>query len=397
MFTALLIIIYVAFISLGLPDSILGSAWPVMQQNLGVPSSYAGFVTMIISFMTVVSSLMSDRLNRKLGAGKVTAISVLMTAFSLLGFSLSTKFYMLCLIAVPYGLGAGAIDAALNNYVALHYSSRHMSWLHMSWGIGAFTGPLVMGQFLVNGFSWKSGYFTIAVFQFVLSAIIIFTLPLWKKVEVTDAKKNGVPASDSKSSKALSFKEIISIPGGKSLFLAFLSYSAIESTIILWAPSFISQTRGITATEVASYGALYTLGITIGRFLSGFISDKLGDRNMIRLGCGVILIALIIICVPVGGAAVTAIGLVLSGIGSGPIYPSIIHSTPSNFGADKSQALIGVQMAFAYIGTTFCPPVFGFLAQTFTVTLFPVYLVVFFVLMFMMSEMVNRITGKVAS
>jgi len=393
MLTSLLIVIYIAFISLGLPDSILGSAWPVMQIDLGVPSSYAGIVTMIISAMTVLSSVLSDRITKRFGTGRVTSVSVLMTALALLGFSLSNHFWQLCVIAVPYGLGAGAIDAALNNFVALHYSSRHMSWLHMCWGIGAFTGPIVMGQILTHGYTWSRGYLVISVIQFVISVIVIASLPLWSKVSKSDSSDSSAGSEEEGPKKALSIRQTLTLPGAAFIFTAFLAYSGVEQTSILWASSFISEARGVSPEQAATYGSLFTIGITIGRFLSGVVSDRFGDRNMIRIGSGVIAFSILLIFLPASPVFAGA-GLVLAGIGCGPVYPSIIHSTPVNFGAENSQAVIGMQMAFAYVGSTFAPPIFGLIAQHISISLFPAYLLFFLILLVVFTERLNKLVSR---
>lgn len=382
MYSILLMIIYIAFISLGLPDSLLGSAWPAMYGQLEVPISYAGIVTMIIAAGTVVSSLLSDRLTRRLGAGLVTAISVLMTAAALFGFSLSGSFIMLCVWAVPYGLGAGAVDAALNNYVALHYASRHMSWLHCFWGVGAALSPYIMGYSLTRGYGWNNGYRIVFVIQIVLTAVLFISLPLWKR-------KGDRDAGSKSHSRALSLSEILKIRGVKFVLITFFSYCALESTAGLWASSYLVEFRGIDTEMAARFASLFYLGITIGRFLSGFISDKLGDRALIRSGLVVILFGIILVGLPISSNLMTLAGLVIVGLGCAPIYPSVIHATPSNFGENNSQAIIGVQMASAYVGTTLMPPVFGFIADNINIGLYPLYLVLFAVIMIIMSERLN--------
>lgn len=382
MFSILLMIIYLAFISLGLPDSLLGSAWPVMYGQLGVPLSYAGLITMIIACGTVVSSLMSDRLTKRLGAGLVTAISVLMTAVALFGFSASSSFIMLCLWSIPYGLGAGAVDAALNNYVALHYASRHMSWLHCFWGVGVSISPYIMGYSLTRGLGWNNGYRFVSIIQIVLTAILFISIPLWKgrASNETEVKRQ---------SKALSLFDIIRIPGVKLVLITFFSYCALESTAGLWASTYLVEYRGIDTVTAARFASLFYLGITLGRFLSGFIADRLGDRTLIRFGLAIILLGIIMVVIPISGNALTLTGLIIIGLGCAPIYPSVIHATPSNFGADKSQAIIGVQMASAYIGTTLMPPIFGFMADNISIGLYPFYLLVFAAIMLIMSEKLN--------
>ena len=385
MIQLLLPIIYLAFISLGLPDSLLGSAWPSMYPLLGVPVSYAGILSMIISFGTIVSSLNSDRLTRALGAGRVTAISVGMTAAALFGFSVSTQFWMLCLWAVPYGLGAGSVDAALNNYVALHYESRHMSWLHCMWGIGTMVSPMVMGRVLAGGGPWTAGYRYIALFQIALTAVLFLSLPLWQK-------RTGEAAEDGTALQALSLGQVFRLPGAKEVMLCFFCYCALETTAGLWASSYLTLTRGVAADTAASFASLFYIGITAGRAACGFLTLKLSDTQMIRLGQGVLAVGVAALLVP-GPQLLALAGLVLVGVGCAPIYPSIIHATPDHFGADRSQAVIGIQMASAYVGNLVMPPLFGLLANNITPALFPFYLLVLLVLMVVMHEQLVRKTS----
>ncbi len=375
----LLAIIYIAFISLGLPDSLLGAAWPVMHEDLGAPLSYAGIISMIIAFGTVVSSLQSDRLTLWLGTGKVTAISVAMTATALFGFSASSEFWMLCLWAIPYGLGAGGVDAALNNYVALHYRSWHMSWLHCMWSVGAATGPYIMGMALEMGTGWPAGYHIIAVMQVVLTIILFASLPLWKE------RKDEVQADSGHKRKLLSLREIFRIPGAREILVAFFCYSAVEQTCGLWASSFLNLSKGISAEQAASFGAMFFIGITVGRAINGFLAMRMHDESMIRMGQVLILLGIVTVMLPAGDAVALA-GLILIGLGCAPIYPCIIHSTPTHFGKDKSQAIIGVQMAAAYIGTMLMPPLFGILANHLSISLLPIYLLVLLAIMAFMHE-----------
>ena len=383
----LLAIIYIAFISLGLPDAMLGSAWPTMYGELGVPVSFAGIISMIISMGTVVSSLQSDRLTKKLGAGMVTAISVAMTAVALFGFSISGSFGALCLWAIPYGLGAGSVDAALNNYVALHYSSRDMSWLHCMWGVGTIVGPNVMGYALTSGMTWNRGYFIISVIQIVLSAGLFLSLQVWRKQEAAKEAETGVQ----KERRALSLREIFAIPGAKATMIAFFCYTTVEQTSMLWGSSYMVLHNGITAQEAAAYASLFCIGITGGRFVSGFLTMRFNDKQMIRGGQALITLGILLLVLPFGNIAAVA-GLVIIGCGCAPVYPCIIHSTPAIFGADKSQAVIGVQMASAYVGSCFMPPLFGLIANHISVSLFPVYLIIFNILMIVMYA---KVAGKI--
>ena len=382
MFQLLLAIIYIAFISLGLPDSMLGAAWPDMYVEFGVPLSCAGILSALIAAGTIVSSLQSDRLTLKLGTGKVTAISVAMTAAALFGFSITHNFWLLCLWAIPYGLGGGSVDASLNNYVALHYKSRHMSWLHCMWGVGAATGPYIMGYALTRGQGWNSGYRIISMMQIVLTAILFLSLPLWKKrstvIEETGEKR-----------KPMSLKDVLKIKGAKEVLICFFCYCAIEQTAGLWASSYLNLYKGVPVETAASFGAMFFIGITAGRAISGFLTIKLSDIKMIRLGQSLIFIGIIIMFLPLNAYASLA-GLIMIGFGCAPIYPCVIHSTPAHFGEDKSQAVIGVQMAFAYTGTLCMPPLFGIIANTITVALLPVYLIILLILMVVMHEVLLR-------
>lgn len=388
MFQLLLAIIYLAFISLGLPDSLLGAAWPSMYPEFQVPVSYAGIISMVIALGTVISSLMSDRLTKRLGAGLVTAISVAMTALALFGFSFSHSFWVLILWSIPYGLGAGSVDAALNNYVALHYKSRHMSWLHCMWGVGASAGPYIMGFALSHGQNWNGGYRYIGILQVILTFILFISLPLWKKKK---KKKDAASESNATSDHILTLREIFAIPGVKSVMLMFFCYSAIEQTSGLWASSYLVLHKGVAPETAATFASLFYIGITIGRAISGFITMKLNDTQMIRLGQGIILLGVLALFLPLG-STISLIGFILIGLGCAPIYPCIIHSTPDHFGADRSQAIIGVQMASAYVGTCLMPPVFGLIANNITVALLPAYLILFLVLLSVMHEILIQKT-----
>lgn len=408
MIQLLLVIIYLAFISLGLPDSLLGSAWPAMYGELGVPVSYAGVISMIICIGTIISSLQSDRLAKRLGAGKVTAISVGTTAAALFGFSISHSFLALCLWAIPYGLGAGSVDAALNNYVALHYASRHMSWLHCMWGVGTTIGPYIMGVALTGGYNWNVGYRCISAMQAILTFILVMSLPLWNRKDTADAKvsrkqallsgegtstrtENGDDRKNPVREAPLSLSQIIRIRGAKEVMFTFFCYCALESTAGLWASSYLVLQCGLSTEKAAGLASMFYIGITVGRGMNGFLTFGLSDTSLIRLGQGIIALGILAVLVP-GGTTLTLIGLVLVGLGCAPIYPCIIHSTPAHFGADKSQAIIGVQMASAYVGSCLMPPLFGMIANYISVRLFPVYLLVILAVMMIMHErMIKRV------
>lgn len=384
----LLALIYVCFISLGLPDSLLGSAWPVLHGEINVPISFAGIISATIFIGTILSSLFSDKLLHKFGAGKVTAVSVVMTAFGLFGFSISSKFWMIILWAIPYGLGAGGVDAILNNYVALHYKPQHMSWLHCMWGIGASISPYIMSFALIKLDSWNYGYLIVSIIQAILSVIIFVSIPLWKREHA--AKTN---ESDKTESKALSFKEIFSIKGAIFCFLMFFCYCSLELTTSLWASTYLVQKWSFTPESAASYASMFYIGITFGRFINGFLAMKLSDRFLIRMGSVIIAVGIGFLFIPLH-ALFALIGFIVIGLGCAPIYPCIIHMTPDVFGEDKSQAMIGVQMAFAYVGFLIIPPLFGFIAEYISVSLLPIYLIIFLTLIFVMHELVIRKARK---
>lgn len=388
MFALLIAIIYLSFISLGLPDSLLGSAWPVMRVDFDAPLSFAGIISMIICAGTIVSSLLSDRLTKKLGTGPVTAISVTMTAVALFLFSISTEYWMLVIFAVPYGLGAGGVDASLNNYVALHLKARHMSWLHCMWGVGAAVSPYIMSYAITGGSGWNQGYLIVAIIQICLSAMLFISLPLWKKCAKSDA---GEVAQV--NAQPVKVKEIFATRGATACFICFFCYCALEQTTMLWANSYMISHNGITAEEAAKYASLFFIGITVGRGINGFLTLKFNDKTLIRAGQVLILIGVIFVVIP-DIFALTVAGFIIIGLGCAPVYPCIIHSTPELFGADKSQALIGVQMASAYMGSCFAPPLYGLLANHVSTELLPAYLAAFLVLMFVMHETVVRKTKK---
>ncbi len=388
MLTLLLAIIYLAFISLGLPDSLLGSAWPVMHLQFGAELSFAGLISMIIAGGTIVSSLLSERMTRRFGTALVTAASVAMTAAALFGFSFSSSLPQLCLWAVPYGLGAGAIDAALNNFVALHYSSRHMSWLHCFWGVGASVSPYIMGAALTYRGSWQLGYRCVGVIQVILTALLFSTLPLWRKVKTESS------SGSEDDRPPLGLRGALRISGVPLILAAFCAYCGAETTAGLWASSYLAGARGVLPETAAAFASLFYLGITFGRFCSGFIADRMGDRRMIRIGIGVMSFGAVMILLPLRTDLVALAGLVLFGLGCAPVYPSIIHSTPANFGEKNSQAIIGVQMASAYVGSTFMPPLFGLIAQHVSLKLFPVFLAVLIAALLIMTERLNQLKSR---
>jgi len=375
-----LVIIYISFISLGLPDSLLGSAWPTMYSPLNVPLYYAGFISMIIAGGTVISSFLSEKVIRRFGTGIVTAVSVLMTAAALIGFSLSHNFPALCLCAIPLGLGAGSVDAALNNYVALHYKARHMSWLHCFWGIGASIGPIIMSSYLIRQNSWNSGYRAIGIIQFCLVVILFISLPLWK---------GNKPSENSSQTNSFKFSKLFGIVGVKEALTAFFCYCTIETIAGLWGASYLVMEKGISPETAARWISLYYIGITSGRFISGFVTMKLSNRQMVRLGHIIIGCGIIVLVLPFGNAVLLP-GLFMIGLGCAPIYPSMLHETPKNFGEGYSQAIMGIQMGSAYIGTTIMPPIFGRLATFMSFGIFPVFIGMVLVIKIVMIELLNR-------
>jgi len=386
--TILLIIIYISFISLGLPDSLLGSAWPSMYGGLNVPLHCAGYVSMIIAGGTVISSIFSERIIRRFGTGVVTAFSVLMTAVALLGFSLSGAFALLCLWAIPLGLGAGSVDAALNNYVALHYKAKHMSWLHCFWGVGASIGPIIMSYFLINKNSWNLGYRSIGLLQCCLVVILFITISLWgKNKSQTNIQKN-------ETSKGIKFKELFSIAGVKQILIAFFCYCSLETTTGLWGSSFLVMEKNISPEIAAQWISFYYIGITSGRFISGFLTMKLNNRQMVRLGQALIACGIITLMLPFGKLLLLP-GFFIIGLGCAPIYPSLLHETPKNFGSEKSQAIMGIQMASAYIGTTFMPPLFGQITSFFGFNIFPLFISGILILNIIMVELLNKKVDKI--
>ena len=383
MASLLLALIYICFISLGLPDSLLGSAWPTLHAQIQVPVSYAGIISMVICICTILSSLFSDKLLRKFGAGKVTAASVAFTAIGLFGYSGSDQFWLLLLWSVPYGLGAGGVDSILNNYVALHYTAQHMSWLHCTWGIGASISPFLMSYALVRLEHWSYGYLIVAVIQAVLAVFVFVSLPVWKKGD-----ENGVKTPEEQP-KALSFRQILGIKGAVPCFMTFFCYCALELTTSLWASSYLVQKWAFTPEAAAGFGGMFYIGITLGRFINGFLAMKRSDGFLIRMGISLITVGILLLFVPLhAGVALT--GFMVIGLGCAPIYPCIIHMTPNVFGKDKSQALIGVEMAFAYVGFLVMPPLFGVIAGYISISLLPVFLLALLAMMFFMHEMVAK-------
>ena len=382
--TTLLVLIYIAFISLGLPDSVLGSAWPVMQAELGAPLSLAGYISMVVSAGTVVSSLASNRLITRFGVGKVTAVSVLMTAAGLLGISLVPGAWMLFLCAIPLGLGAGSVDAALNNFVALHYAARHMSWLHCFWGVGATAGPMILSLQLSHGASWRSAYGLISGIQFALALALFLTLSVWRHAKA--------PAAESgEEQRYLTNREALRLPLVKTALVGFVFFCAVETTSGLWASTYLHQARGLSASEAAMGASMFYGAITAGRLITGFAASRISPARLIRIGQCVCLAGAAMVALP-APSAVGMLGIAVIGLGTSPIYPNMLHETPRRFGARNSQAIVGLEMAFAYIGSTLIPPLFGSLASATTLHLYPWFLAACTLVMLAASETVARRT-----
>ena len=380
MFSFILAVIYICFISLGLPDSLLGSAWPTIYKDLDVPFSFAGIISALICMCTIISSLLSDKLTKKFSSGTVTCVSILLTATALIGFSISTEFWMLILFAIPYGLGAGGVDAALNNYVALNYESKHMSWLHAMWGVGATISPYIMGYALTNGAGWNQGYLIVSIIQFTICLFVFYTLPKWKGNKKEEEKNE--------TKKSLKLIEVMKIPGAISSVIMFFAYCALEQSAMLWASSYLVQNNNIKEEVAAILASMFAIGITLGRFINGFLTLKLSDKKLIKLGLSIIVIGVVLMFIPLN--LTTIIGFILIGLGCAPIYPSIIRLTPELFGEENSQAMIGVQMACAYLGVLLMPPLFGVLADNFTISLLPIYLSIILILMIVMNFITNK-------
>ena len=389
MYTLLLAVIYLAFVSLGLPDTLLGAAWPAMRAELAVPLSLAGAVTMLISASTIISSLFAARIVRRIGTKYTVLFSVLLTASAMLGFSFAPSFVWLCLFAVPYGLGAGAIDAALNHYVALHYSARHLNWLHCFWGVGTILSPYVMSLSLSHS-TWRVGYRTVALLLGIIFVILLLTLPLWKRQQTNNASAD---AAD-EATVVPGMRDLLAVRGLPFQLFCFMAYCGAESTVMLWASSYLVQAAGFSKETAAALASLFCIGMTVGRFAAGFVSERMGDARLIRVGTAVLLTGVCCTFFPARLPLLAAAGFAVIGLGCAPIYPAIVHSTPAHFGAELSQSIIGIQMAAAYVGSTFAPPLFGLLADAADIRLLPVYLIAFFGLMILLWELAERICRR---
>lgn len=385
MISLLLAVIYLVFISLGLPDSLLGSGWPKMQVVFGVPSSYAGYISMTICFMTIISALLSPRMIKRFHTKWIVISSIVLTILGLTGFSISHRYEMLFIFAIPYGLGAGAIDASVNHYVASNYSGSVMNFLHCFYGVGAMISPYIMSLALKYA-KWNEGYLWTAFVQTAILAIVIISLPLWKG--------NESEAEEDRQDSA-GIRESIKVPGVLLTLIAFFAYCSGEATCFLWTPSYFAGTKsGLSDERIAAFGALIFGGLMLGRLISGFISNIFGDKKLIRLGIILEFIGIFMLFIPTQNYLIAAIGFVIIGTGMGPVYPAIQHMAPTNFGKRYSAAVIGLQMAFAYTGSTFMPMVFGVLQQHIGIGIMPVYLIFFAILNIGMLELAYLRCGK---
>ncbi|WP_028974804.1 MFS transporter [Spirochaeta cellobiosiphila] len=389
MATLLLVIIYIAFISLGLPDAVLGAGWPVIQPDLDVPYSYAGIIQMIIAGGTILSSMFSGWLIKKMGTDKLTVASVSLTAIALLGYSIAPNYLWLILLALPLGIGAGAVDAALNSFVAEHYESRHMSWLHSFWGVGALSGPFILSYLLSHGHSWRLGYRFVGIFQIGLVVLLIVSLPVWKKVHNVPQKQEG--EEDHKKNQSFNIMDVFKIKGVSFALIVYLLYCGIEASMSLWGGSYLYKVKHLNPADGATFVSLFFAFITIGRFLTGALTYRLTNNQMIRIGASIILLGVVLMILPLP-LPITVAGFLLVGLGCAPIYPCMLHETPARFGRDKSQSIMGYQMAVAYIGTTILPPFFGFVASTHFMESFPIFILVYIGILYISFEALVRRT-----
>ena len=411
MSTLLLLVIYAAFIGLGIPDSLFGTAWPAIHEELNVMVSLAGCVSVLISGGTIVSSLLSSKLIGRFGTGRVTAVSTSLTAAALLGFSLSENLPQIMLAAIPLGLGAGAVDTALNHYVALYYKAKHMNFLHCFYGIGVSLSPYLMsyalsGNTAAGWADWRSGYRMVFQIQLVIALITILALPLWKRAghEAPVSGKPGEPDASGKDCYALrdgSLPDressgrirVWKIPGVRVVWLVFIGSCALEYTCGSWGSTFLVQVKEMSAGAAAEIVTLYYAGMAAGRFLSGLLSAKLSGWRLIRIGQGIILIALLLLILPLPAAA-AGIGMFCVGLGNGPIFPNLLHLTPVHFGKERSGDVMGTQMAASYLGIMLMPPIFGLLAQNIGAELFPYYLLALLALMTIAGLWMSRLTRR---
>ena len=380
----LLVVIYISFIAVGLPDSLLGVAWPVMYVEFGLPISVNGYIAMMMSACTIVSSLFSARINHKIGTGVVTAISTAMTALALFGYAYSENVVCLFLLAIPLGLGAGAIDSGLNSFVALHYSVAQMNFLQCFYGLGVLISPWLMSMALGTEGDWRKGYLIVAVIQSALTVLTVAALPLWKNME------KRVVAQEKTETKILSVKQLLRTPGVGISCLAFALACGMELSFGTWCSTYFVEAKGVPANYAAQITVLFYVGMTAGRFLSGLFAKKLTPTQMLWISGAALLVAVLVLMLPVG-LGVSAVALLLAGVGVGPLFPNLVHLTPVAFGRDVASSVIGMQMSASYLGITLMPAVFGVLAQHIGVSLFPGFLLLaHFVYLILLSVLLRR-------
>lgn len=393
MYLLLLTILYLAFSGMGLSASLLGSAWPVMQVEFTASLSTASIVSMIVSACIVLISLLADRILCRLGAGIVVVVGMVILAASVFGYAAAGSELSLYLLAVPFGIGSGLIESSINNYLANHYSSRHMSWLHCFWSLGSVISPFIMGAFLANNSNWRGGYLTIGFIQVALIVLLLATSFLWRVNGAGFFKVTGAGVKTN-NAKPVSFRKLFKLKGIWFILFAFTAYCAFQRTAMLWASSYLVDVRGFAEDAAASYASMVFIGVTVGRFLGGFIADKLGDRRMIRYGIYLALFGAVLLLIPVQSELLAIVALIIIGLGAAPGFPSIVHAAPAEFGAANSQAVIGLEIAFANLGTTLMPPLFGFIADKTSLAVLPYYILFFALLMLILTEIFNRIRDK---
>ncbi|MEK3699394.1 MFS transporter [Paenibacillus sp. FSL R10-2199] len=395
MATVFLIIIYMAFISLGLPDSMLGAAWPIMRLDYGAPVETAGLLSMIVVAGTIISSLASSAVLKRLGTGMVTFISVAVTALALLGFSYSSSVIWVAVLALPLGLGAGSIDTGLNNYVATHYKAHHMSWLHCFWGIGAMLGPIIMSRYIAGGDSWRTGYFTVSMIQFALVVLLFISLPLWKRAGKSSSPQAENVRNEPETVMAAEAASgnVLRIKGVKLAMITFLFYCGVEATVGLWGSSYLVNVKGVSAATAAGWVSLYYGGITAGRLITGFITFRFSNKELIRGGLVISMLGALVLALPLP-AVFSLVAFILIGLGSAPIFPCMLHETPARFGQANSQKIMGYQMALAYTGGAFLPPLLGWVAARSSFMILPLVMIGYIIVMILSSEQINSMMKK---
>lgn len=387
--TSLLIVIFICFIGVGLPDSVLGSAWPVIYKELNLPISLAGYISATVSACTIVSSLISAKVIKRFGAGGVTAISTVMTALALFGFACTKNPVCFFVMAIPLGLGAGSIDTALNNFVALHYSASKMNFLHCFYGLGIAVSPYLMSAALSADNNWRKGYVLVAIIQSVISVVAVAALPLWKKAEKKDAESN------SNESKILSLSQMFRMPMALMSSFAFFASCALELTAGSWSSSFFVNTKGVSADLAAKITMLFYVGLASGRFLSGILTGKFSRWRVVYASSIVMLFSIVLLMMPLH-FSVSSVALFFIGMGIGPIFPNLTHLTPKIFGRDISGSIIGLQQTASYVGIMLMPWIFGMIAENLSTALFPFYLFVLYIIFIFVLLLLGKKAKKTA-